>query len=301
MTEADHNSQQGPWHLLRQPLIQFLALGLLLFGLYLLLGDRRQDEGKKIVVSAQRIELLASLWQKQWRRPPTPDELDGLIRSAVREEILYREALAMGLDRDDTVIRRRLAQKLEFLAQDLASQVEPTPVDLETFYAEHAEIFQEPARITFTHVYVNVDTHGADSATVADDLLTELRAGGDPGQLGDRFMLQSLYLRKSPDEVARHFGGQFSAAVFEVEVGEWAGPLRSGYGLHLVLVSNLAESYLRPLEEVRDKVKNELISFRRREMDENLYARLREGYEVVIEGAGPAAAADRDVPIDGSS
>jgi len=283
MTAEDHKDPQPPRSLLRQPLIQFLALGLLLFGLYLLVGDRRRDEGKKVVISEQKIELLAALWEKQWRRPPTPDELDGLIRSTVREEILYREALAMGLDRDDTVIRRRLAQKIEFLAQDLASQVEPTPGELETFYADHAEIFQEPVRITFTHVYVNVDTHGADSATVADNLLDELRAGADPGELGDRFMLQSLYLRKSPAEVARHFGGDFSAAVFEIEPGDWSGPIRSGYGLHLVQVSDRVETYLRPLEEVRDKVKNELISFRRREMDEKLYERLSADYEIVIE------------------
>jgi hypothetical protein len=271
--------------LLRAPLLHFLVLGLVFFVLYARYGRAVEVESKEIVVSAQQIEMLASLWEKQWRRPPMPNELQGLVDSYVREEVLYREALAMGLDRDDTVVRRRLAQKIEFLAQDLATQIEPSDQELRTFFAEHPEIFEEPGRITFTHVYINVDQHGEASFDVADEVLAQLRAGGDPSQLGDRFMLQRDYLRKSPAEVARHFGSQFAEEVFELPVGDWQGPVQSGYGLHLVRVEGQEEPYMPPLEEIRQRVRDEFLSFRRREVDELFYNKLREGYEIVIEAS----------------
>ena len=279
---------------LRAPLLQFVVLGTLLYGLYSLYGDKREVQSKEIVVSAQQVELLATLWERQWRRPPMPEEFAGLVDSFIREEVLYREALAMGLDRDDTVVRRRLAQKIEFLAQDLATRGEPGELELRTFFEEHPEIFEEPGRITFTHVYINVDEHGNESFEVADEVLAKLQAGGDPGQLGDRFMLQKDYLRKSPSEVARHFGSQFAAEVFELEPGEWQGPVQSGYGLHLVWVEGQEEPYLPPLEDVRGEVRDEFLSFKRREVDELFYNRLREGYEIVIEDPAEQIQLDED-------
>jgi peptidyl-prolyl cis-trans isomerase C len=280
MTEPEMNQPLG---ILRAPLLHFAILGVLLVGLYSLFGNKVETESKEIVVSAQQVELLSSLWEKQWRRPPTPQELEGLVQSFIREEVLYREALAMGLDRDDMVVRRRLAQKIEFLAQDLATQIEPSEQELRTFYDDHPEIFEAPARITFTHVYINVDQHGDESFDVAEEVLVELRAGGDPNSLGDRFMLQRDYLRKSPSEVGRHFGSQFADEVFKIAPGDWLGPVQSGYGLHLVLVESLEAAFLPSLEDVRVDVKNEYLSFKRREVDEFFYNRLREGYNVVIE------------------
>lgn len=270
------------------PLFQFIVLGALLFGLYTLFADNQEAEGKQIVVSSQQIDLLASLWEKQWRRPPMPEELNGLVESYIREEVLYREALALGLDRDDQVVRRRLAQKIEFLAQDLATQGEPGEAELRTFYEEHPEIFEEPARITFAHIYINTDQHGAASGEVAERHLAELEAGADPNTLGDRFMLQSEYLSKSPGEVARHFGREFAEKVFEIEPGTWVGPVRSGYGLHLVFVQEVEDAFMPPLEEVRQAVLGEFQSYRRREVDELFYNTLREGYEIVIEEPQPA-------------
>jgi hypothetical protein len=256
---------------------------MVLFGLYGVFSDQEETESKEIVVSAEQIDLLASLWERQWRRPPTAEELDGLVRSFIREEVLYREALEMGLDRDDTVVRRRLAQKIEFLAQDLATQGEPSEQELRKFYEEHPEIFQEPPRTTFTHVYINVDQHGSESRAVAERVLARLEAGADPDEVGDRFMLQRDYLRKSPDEVARHFGRRFADEVFELTPGAWAGPVQSGYGLHLVFVEGLEDSYMPSLEDVRAEVRDEFLSYRRREVDEMFYNRLRESYEIVIE------------------
>lgn len=267
----------------RQPLFQFLVLGVILFGLYTLFGQREETESKEIVISMQQIELLASMWEKQWRRPPTPQEMQGLIESFLREEVLYREALAMGLDRDDMVVRRRLAQKIEFLAQDLATQGEPGDAELRTFYQENAEDFEAPATVTFSHVYVNLDTRGEDAFEDADQLLAELRSGADPAQLGDRFMLQSYYADLTQQGVARNFGSRFAEALFELTPGDWEGPVQSGYGLHLVRVEGRAEAFLPPFEEVRLRVRDQFISSRRREVDELFYERLREGYTITIE------------------
>jgi hypothetical protein len=269
--------------LLRDPLFQFVVLGLGLFGLYFAVRDDTSPEDRQIVVSARQVEQLSALWQKQWRRPPTEEELTGLVRSFVREEVLYREAKSLGLDRDDTVVRRRLAQKIEFLAQDLATQGEPSDAELETFFQEHPDLFRVPPKVTFVHVYVSRDTRGASAEVDAEAILEALRAGADPGEQGDRFMLQRQYLRKRPDEVARHFGSRFAAEVIELPTGEWVGPVESGYGIHLVLVESLEEAYLPQFADVDQDIRNEYMSFRRREVDELFYSKLREGYEVVIE------------------
>jgi len=268
---------------LRQPLFQFLVLGLILFGLYAVFGEKQETESKEIVISTQQIELLASMWEKQWRRPPTPQELNGLVQSFIREEVLYREALAMGLDRDDMVVRRRLAQKIEFLAQDLATQGEPGDAELRTFFQENAEDFEVPGTVTFTHVYVNLDNRGEDSFEDADRILAELRAGADATQLGDRFMLQSHYADLTQQGVARNFGNSFAEDIFELAPGTWEGPVQSGYGIHLVRIESREEAFMPPFEEVRPRVRDEFMTNLRREVDELFFERLRESYEIVIE------------------
>ena len=265
------------------PLIQFLLLGTGLFGAYSLVREEPSQTDRQIIVSTQQIEQLSMLWPQQWRRPPTEQELTGLIESRIREEILYREAQALGLDRDDTVIRRRLAQKIEMLAQDLATQGDPSDAELETFFREHPDTFEVPSRVTFEHVYVSRDTRGSAADDAAMGILEALRKGADPTEQGDRFMLQRQYLRKQPDEVARHFGNRFAAEVIELPTGQWVGPVESGYGIHLVYVEALEEPYLPSFEDSKDDIRNEYLSFKRREMDELFYSKLREGYEVVVE------------------
>jgi hypothetical protein len=280
MSRDEASPSRSVW---RQPLFQFLVLGLILFGLYAVFGEKQETESKEIVISSQQIELLASMWERQWRRPPMPQELDGLIQSFIREEVLYREALAMGLDRDDMVVRRRLAQKIEFLAQDLATRGEPSDAELRTFYQESSETFEVPATVTFTHVYLNLDQRGEAGFEDADRILPELRQGADPAQQGDRFMLQSHYADLTQQGVARNFGSRFAEDIFELAPGSWEGPVQSGYGIHLVRVESREEAYLPPFEEVRPRVRDEFISNKRREVDELFYERLRDSYEIVIE------------------
>jgi hypothetical protein len=269
--------------ILREPLVHFLVLGLGLLVLYGVFRPVEKERDNRIVVSNAQIERLAALWARQWRRPPTQQELTGLIDSHIREEVLYREAQAIGLDRDDTVIRRRLAQKIEFLAQDLALQGTPPEADLRAFFEENADKFGIPGRLSFSHVYVNRDQRGAEAENDAKQILDSLRGGAEPSEQGDRFMLQGHYALRSRDEVARELGTAFADSIFELPVGDWHGPIESGYGIHLVGVEEREEGYLPEFETVRNQVENEYTSVKRRETNEAFYAKLREGYEIVIE------------------
>jgi hypothetical protein len=269
--------------ILREPLVHFLVLGLGLLVLYGVFRPVEKERDNRIVVSNAQIERLAALWARQWRRPPTQQELTGLIDSHIREEVLYREAQAIGLDRDDTVIRRRLAQKIEFLAQDLALQGTPPEADLRAFFEENADKFGIPGRLSFSHVYVNRDQRGAEAENDAKQILDSLRGGAEPSEQGDRFMLQGHYALRSRDEVARELGTAFADSIFELPVGDWHGPIESGYGIHLVRVEEREEGYLPEFETVRNQVENEYTSVKRRETNEAFYAKLREGYEIVIE------------------
>ncbi|TDJ33969.1 MAG: peptidyl-prolyl cis-trans isomerase [Gammaproteobacteria bacterium] len=278
---------------LKEPLFHFLALGAALFLLYGLVSDDSGGSQNQLVVTRGDIRQLADMWQMQWRRPPTPRELQGLVDAHVKEQILYREALAMGLDQDDTIVRRRLAQKMEFLAQDIARWVEPTDEDLRTFLAENPELFRTPVEVTFTHVYVSPDQRGASARQDAEALLTQLRTmgpGADTSAMGDRFMLQKHY-SAAEWEIARLFGSQFAADVVALEPGDWQGPVESGYGLHVVLVQDRIEARMPPLDEVHEQVKNEYMSVRQREANEAMYELLRSRYDVTIEdfaGIDPA-------------
>jgi len=270
----------------REPLLQFLVIGGVLFGVVALF-KRPAIEDRRVEVSAEQIVQLGERWQRQWMRPPTEKELRGLVEDSVKQEILYREALAMGLDRDDLVIRRRLAQQIELLANDLAAQIEPTDNELATYLEENAEKYQVPARISFSHVYFSVDRRGAQAEGDAQALLDGLRAGSVPsgqhGDLGDPLMLQSDYSGVTSQETERLFGTRFAEGVFELEPGSWQGPVASSYGLHLVRVVEKTEPRAPDLDEARDRLRLDWMDERRREMNEAFYASLRERYEIHID------------------
>ena len=274
-------------------------LGAGLFLLYGLIGGPAEQRPNRIVVSAAKVENLAELFERTWRRPPTQAELDGLIEDHVKEEILYREALALGLERDDIVIRRRLRQKMEFVGEDVAPPAEPTEEELQAFLDEHAERFREPARLSFAQVYLSPDRRGEDAWADAERLLVALDAGtSDPAAAGDPFLLEQDYRDLATPDVERLFGEAFAARVAELPVGRWSGPVESGYGLHLVLVRERTPARLPDLAEVRDAVANEWRAARREEANRAFYDGLRANYEVTVErpswaGERPAAVAER--------
>ena len=266
--------------------MHFLALGALVFLFYNVFSDDPTNAStSRIEIDAGIIQRLQDSWEKQWNRRPTPAELDGLIENFIREEVLFREALAMGLDQDDTIIRRRLAQKMEFLSADLAMQVEPTDEQLQTYLAENTARFIDPALISFRHVYFNLDKRGESARADADALRATLQAEGvgDNAVFGDRFMLDSEYSRVSESEVARTFGQKFAAEVFTLETGVWTGPISSGLGLHLVYISGRTSAQLPEFGDIREKVRNEYLFEQREKVDAAVYEGLKGRYEIIID------------------
>ena len=263
----------------RSPLVVFLLLGAGVFAVDRWLDDGRED--RVVTVTEEQVGAIRERWAAQWGRPPTGRELEGLIDEAVREEILYREAQRRGLDRGDAIIRRRLAQKMTFLLEDSTEAPPAAAGDIETFYADHAERYREPRRTTFRHVFLNRE-QGGDPARRAAALLRELRAGGGDGwrQLGDPFMLLREYTDRTDQELAELFGGGFAAALPTIPSGAWQGPVESAHGVHLVQVIGRTDPRLPALDEVRNRVAEDLLESRRRDRNEAALQALRERYEI---------------------
>jgi peptidyl-prolyl cis-trans isomerase C len=273
--------------LFREPLLHFLLIGAVLFGLHALLQPRQPEapSARRIVISQGDIERLRLTWQMQWQRPPTAEEWQGLVEAHIREEALYREALALGLDRDDTIVRRRLAQKFEFLTQDLAAWRLPTDAELESFFEQHRERYRVATRLSFSHVYFNPDRRGPGVERDAQEALTHLRAGTahETAELGDPFLLDHELRQKTSDEVEQMFGRTFAEAVVNVAPGSWQGPIASGYGWHLVKVDERTAARLPDLAEVQNQVQRDWADAQRRAANEEVIARIRARYEVVIQ------------------
>jgi peptidyl-prolyl cis-trans isomerase C len=283
-----NNEEPSNLKWLREPLLHFVLIGGAIYLLYGAVAEPVPDESDKtIVVSVSEVEWMQTSWQKRWNRPPTPEELDGLIQQYIRETVLYREALTMGLNQHDQVIRRRLAQKLEFLAKDLVALTPPTDEELLEYFDTHQDRYQEPALYTFTQVFVDPDKRGnatlADAEAIKATLIERGDAIEDAGALGDDFMLQSYYPEKDPLEIQKLFGSGFAASLVDLSPGQWHGPVLSGYGTHLVYVSNIREPPPPAFDAVRDRVVVDWTTDRSEELNEEFYANLRESYTIVIE------------------
>lgn len=286
--------------LLREPLFHFLVLGTVLFLIYAVLSDIfTSDANRRIEVTRSEIQLLAETWQRQWHRPPTEEELRGLVQSRVREEVLYREALAVGLDQNDLVVRRRMVQKMELLSQDLATLADPTDQELREFFQERQEEYRVPPRISFSHVYFNPDRRGAAVEEEARRVLEEIRAmepsPRSASELGDRFMLPHDYVLLTPLEVQQQFGARFSEVISELEPG-WHGPIVSGYGLHLVNVRERSDGRIPDYAEIRERLVVDYNRARSERAKNALYEGLATEYEVEIEEEAIRSAALKGGP-----
>ena len=271
----------------REPLVHFLLLGGLLFGLFALVNDEASSKPpNQIEITAADVDRLQERWTKQWNRPPTETELKGLIESNLREEVLYREGLALGLDQNDTIIRRRLAQKMEFLFEDLADQVEPTDEEVKAYFDRNKDKYLLPARVSFTHIYFNVDRRGEGAYDNAKQLLKKLQSNKPRpirvSDQGDRFMLGYKYVQKTQQEVANVLGRQFAEKLFKTQKGIWQGPIESAYGVHLVQIHDRTESRLPDIRDVRNKVQLDFLAERRRETNKKIFEKLKARYEIVV-------------------
>jgi hypothetical protein len=277
--------------LLREPLLHFLLIGTALFVLYGALNRGRSDAPSDIVVSEARVEALAESFATVWMRPPTPEEIKGLIDDHIAEEIYYREAIAMGLDQDDTVIRRRLRQKMEFISEDAATATEPTDAELRAYLADHPEKFLEPAELTFVQVFFSTEKRGDQARPSAEQLLAELQAGRGPANLaeaGDPTLLPGDMQSASPQVIANAFGSDFAAQIAEAPVGQWTGPLQSGFGLHLVRVDDRKAGAMPAFEQIRPIVLREWQSGQQTKSNKAFLDSLRAKYDIRVEGEAAA-------------
>jgi len=275
--------------ILKEPLVHFLVLGVGLFVAYKLMPRSRGiSEPEKIVVSEGQIENLINSFQRAWQRPPSREELAGLVGDRVREEVYCREAMAMGLDKDDTIIRRRLRQKLEFVSEDIGVMAEPTEGQLDAYFRAHLDTFRVPERFTFSQVYLNPQKHGHGESMKRDaaQLLAELNLAGDkadPAAVGDAFLLDREFVAVPAGEIAKQFGEKFAVELTKLALGQWQGPIESGYGMHLILVRGRTEEHMPELAEVRAAVRREWENARRLEANETFYQNLLKHYTVAIE------------------
>ena len=254
--------------------------------------------GDRIVVTTAEIERLSDNWSKKWNRPPTETELKGLVDSYIKEEVYYREALALGLDQNDTILRRRLMQKMEFLSNDLADLSTPDETALNKYFLDNQEKYKLPERVSFTHIYFSLDKRGSKAFEDAKSVLAGLNVLRAP-EKGDSFMMQYDFVQESPFEVERLFGKGFAEELFTLVTNTWLGPIESGYGLHLVRISEKIDSRMPELASVIDKVRTDLMFERRQKMNKEIYEKFKERYEIVIEempkqsGMAKTAVSDR--------
>jgi hypothetical protein len=269
--------------ILREPLVHFLVLGGLLFLLYQWRSGGTGTGSNRIVVTTGQVAALAASFERTWMRPPTDPELKALVDDFVREEIAVREATGQGLEQGDIVIRRRLRQKFEFLLEDEVAATAPTDADLQAWLDAHPDQFRREPVMGLRQVFVSTDRRGARAGADAAAILARLRAGGDPMALGDPTLLPLALEPSRLSDIGRQFGEEFATAIDSITPDQWAGPLESGYGLHLVYVTERTAGSAPALDQVRSEVSRELLAARRTAGLDSLYQRLSGKYRILIE------------------
>jgi len=279
---------------LREPLLHVLLIGATLFVVYYALNPsagQRQDSNR-IAITADDLAQIRLAWTAQWQRPPTPEEMGNLLDGKIREEVLFREAMALGLDKDDTIVKRRLAQKMEFVMEDASALREPAEDELRRWFTQNAKRFATPIVVTFRHLYFSPDLRGA---RARDDAMGALRKlVGKPEQseeferLSDPFMFQDFYAERSPDQVAGIFGTTFARALLGLEPGKWQGPVESGLGWHLVWVETTVPGRVPAFEEVEARVKSGWSDEQRAEAKRKMFDHVKARYQIVLPEASPA-------------
>jgi len=272
---------------LRDPLVHFITAAALVFAAFAIWQTRSNQADSTILISASEIERMAALYTSEAGTLPGEADMAAMLSDHIRDVALAREARRLGLDQNDTIITRRLAQKMSFVVSDLHEDTMPTERQLEDWHAAHADRFTLPATLTFSHVYFSPDVRGAETAAAAEETLTRLNASDPPAaaSLGDPFMLQRQYGDMPLRELARQFGGAFAETLSTMPVSEdWQGPVSSAYGLHLVQVTHSTAAMLSPLDEVRAEVRKDWLEQTRREKNEQAIQEIIARYKVEIEG-----------------
>src|SRR6478672_2504806 len=271
--------------LLREPLLHFLLLGGVLFVIFGRGGPEPSADGTEIVVTTTDIQRIAAGFSATWQRPPSENELQGAINDYIREEVLYRTGLSLGLDKDDTILRRRIRQKMDFVLEDTVGT--PDDAELRAFFDAHADKFRVEPRISFRQVFLSLKRSNPEAEALLPQLVASgpnVEGAGDPLLLPETFGLTPL------SQIDAQFGEGIASELSKVAPGHWAGPLKSAYGFHLVLVKAIEPSRLPPFDEVRDAVQREWFAARRAAVLDEQYQKLQAKYHVRVEGLTGAPA-----------
>ena len=272
--------------LTREPLLHFLLAGLVIFAVYTLLNPTppRIGPSNQIVLTKDDLKQLAMQWIAQGRPLPTADQMHALVEQKLSEEMLFREAVALGLDKDDEIIKRRLAQKMGFLAEDIAILQNPGAAELRTWFTQNANRFALPPRASFRHLYFSFDHPSARERAVA--LLDKI--GGKPSDtldlatVADRFMFQDYYAERAPEQIGKVFGPDFAKALVQLKPGAWQGPVQSGYGWHLVFVDTIEPGRVPAFEEIESDVKSAWLDEKQREIKSIALQAIRARYTIIV-------------------
>lgn len=276
--------------IIKEPLLHFALLGLLLFFSYAYLNPAAEDiADNALTVTEYKIKQLNTIFQKRWQRPPTTAELKKLVDDYVIEEIYYREAIAMQMDKNDTIIRRRLRQKMEFLLIDISTIQAPTTEQLQTYLDKHATEFAIPAQYSFKQIYLN--TSGADNEERVTEIQQQLAGGLTV--TGDNTMLPKQVSKMKKDRVDHIFGQSFVEQFNPQQLDQWQGPLKSGFGLHWVYLEQYESSRNANLEEVRDEVQREYEYDLRLDLQKRVTDKLLEKYTITVAWPKSEAATDQ--------
>jgi hypothetical protein len=268
--------------LLGEPMLHFLLIGIALFAAYQWMSPVDSD-GRRIVITQGVVDDLVSQHVAARGREPSATELNHLIESYVRDEVLYREGVKLGLDRDDIVVKRRVRQKIELIEEEHGSTGTPTDADLSAYLAAHPTRFVQPAILTFEQVFLGQPTASPGVVQAVAVAHQALRNGADPAELGTPTLLPHQVTRTPADLVARDFGASFTAVLERVPVGEWVGPVDSSFGAHYVRVSDRTPAVAPQLAAVRDHLVREWENERRQRARNDAYTKMRGEYQVRIE------------------
>ena len=270
-----------------EPLLHFLLIGMVLFAAYAYINRGRSGTASptQIVLSLDELATMEAYFESQWHRRPTPQEFQAMVEDKIKEEVLYREGLVMGLDKGDTIVRRRMAQKVQFLAEDVATAHEPSTAELKAWFEKNADKFSLPSRYSFRHVYFSPDKRGTNAHDDAAKALAKI--AGQPEDSAhiasaDRFMFQDYYGDRTSSAIAKEFGPQFAVALEKLKPGSWQGPIESGYGWHLVFVDTVIPGRIPAFEEVESEVKTAWLSDQKAQAWQKAYQEMRAKYTVLL-------------------
>ena len=261
--------------------MHFLLAGLALFFFFAWRGDVVDPESRAITITERQVERLAASWTQTWQRPPKQAELDGLIRDYVKEEIYYREGLRLELDQDDAIIRRRIRSKMEFLASSELENVAPDDATLQALLDKNPQAYAADARYRFNQIYLSAQDEAAARARAAQ-MLAALNKGADWQKMGDAISLPRSPQNMDRTRIAADFGDAFAASLAGIKAGQWAGPIASGFGLHLVRIESVQASAKPSLADVRQRLENDWRAQTVKDREAKAYQTLLDGYTIKI-------------------